>query len=103
MLSDPPDTATAILCERETPRSLKAEAKRCSKPEPHRLKPGNCMHRADGASVLTCGLALGWPQKCELAEFLARFNMSLPLTLHVPGAPSDMSDLGDGSTGTRIV
>ena len=39
MLSDPPDRATAILCERETPRSPRVEAKRCSKPEQHRLKP----------------------------------------------------------------
>ncbi len=69
MLSDPPDKATAILCERETPRSLKAEAKRCSKPELHRLKPGDCMHRGDGTPVLTYGLDTG-QRKRELAVYL---------------------------------
>ena len=87
MLSDPPDRATAILCEREAPRSLIAKAKRSSKPEAHRLKPGVCMHAGDGTPMLTCGRALGWPRKCELAVF------TLLGFMHVPDAPSDLSDL----------
>ena len=54
-LSDPPDTATPILWDGETPRSLRAKVKRFSKPRLLRLKPADGMHMADRASEQSCG------------------------------------------------